>query len=117
MANEHDTISRRDFTSRSLLALFAGVTVTLSGCGDDEPTLPTAVDKTGTISNNHGHAAVITAAQQTAAGGVTLDIMGAGTHNHQVTLTAAQVVQVRSNTQVVVTSTTTNSHQHTVTFN
>ena len=117
MANEHDTISRRDFTSRSLLALFAGVTVTISGCGDDEPTLPTPVDKTGVISNNHGHTAVILAATQAAGGAVTLDIMGTASHNHQVTLTAAQVVQVRSNTQVAVTSTTTNSHQHTVTFN
>jgi len=117
MANEHDTISRRDFTSRSLLALFAGVTVTISGCGDDEPSTPTPVDEVGTISNNHGHTATIRSADQAAGGAVALDIMGTATHTHQVTLTAAQVVQVRNNQQVVVTSTTTASHQHTVTFN
>jgi hypothetical protein len=118
MANDNDTISRRDFTKSSLLALFAGVTVTISGCGDDEPDEPTPVDKVGTISNNHGHAATITAAQQSSGAAIVdLTIMGTATHAHLISLTSAQVVQVRSGTQVVVTSTTTNSHQHTVTFN
>jgi hypothetical protein len=117
MAKGQDVMGRREFTTQSLLALLAGVTVTISGCGDDEPTSPTATDKMGTISNNHGHAATITAAQQTAGGAVVLEIQGSGTHNHQVSLTAAEVVQIRNGQQVSTTSTTTNSHQHTVTFN
>ncbi|HEX6740112.1 MAG TPA: hypothetical protein VF310_17660, partial [Vicinamibacteria bacterium] len=117
MANDNENVTRRDFTKHSLLALFAGVTVTLSGCGDDEPDGPTPVDKAGTISNNHGHVATITAARQTTGAAFDLDIMGTATHTHTVSLTAAQVVQVRNGTQLVVTSTTTNSHQHTVTFN
>jgi hypothetical protein len=117
MAKEHDALTRRDFTRQSLLALFAGVTVTLSSCGDDEPNDPTPTDEAGAIADNHGHTATITSADLTAGGAVTLNIMGSANHNHQVSLTAAQVVQVRSNQQVVVTSTTTNAHQHSVTFN
>ena len=117
MANEHDTVSRRDFTTRSLLALLAGATVTISGCGDDEPNSPTPVDEAGAISANHGHAATVTAAHQTAGSQITLDIQGGATHNHQITITSAQLVQIASGSQVMVTSTTANAHQHTVTFN
>src|SRR5688572_1583070 len=117
MTKRQDTIDRREFTTRSLLALLAGVTVTISGCGDDEPNTPTPVAKTGNISANHGHAATISAAEQTAGGDVVLNIEGQATHNHQVSLSGAQVVQIRSGTQVAITSTSTLGHQHTVTFN
>jgi hypothetical protein len=113
-------LTRREFTRESLLAMLAGVVITITGC-DDGPTSPTpgggSGDFSGTISANHGHVATVTAAQITAAGQASLDIMGNATHPHTVTLTANQVQQIGGRQQVSVTSTTNDGHSHTVTFN
>ena len=113
-------LSRREFSRESVLAMLAGVVITITGCGDDNPTAPSGgsgTDVTGVVSANHGHIATVTGAQITAAGAVSLNIMGQADHPHTVTLTAAQVQQIGSRQQVVVTSTTDAGHQHTVTFN
>ena len=114
-------LSRRQFSRESVLAMLAGVTITITGCGDDDndsnPTGPTGTGVTGTVSANHGHEARVTDAQITAAGAVNLDIRGTADHPHTVALTAAQVVQIGNRQQVVATSTTDAAHQHTVTFN
>ena len=118
-------ISRREFTAESVMALLAGVVVTVTGCGgtSSSPTSPTgttagsAQDVSGVISANHGHVATVTAAQIVAANAVSLDIQGSATHAHTVTLTADQVHSIGARQQVVVTSTTEAGHQHTVTFN
>ena len=124
--NEPDQLSRREFTRESVLAMLAGVVITITGCGDDNssPTAPTqgggggtTQDVSGSVSANHGHIATVTAAQITAAGAANLDIMGNATHPHTVSLSASQVQQVGNRQQVVVTSTTDAGHQHTVTFN
>jgi hypothetical protein len=114
-------LTRREFTRESLLAMLAGVTITITGC-DDGPTAPTpgggsSTDVNGTVSANHGHVATVTAAQITAAGQASLNIMGTATHPHTVALTASQVQQIGSRQQVSVTSTTDEGHSHTVTFN
>ena len=112
-------LSRREFSRESVLAMLAGVTITITGCGDDDP--PTGPsggsDVNGSISANHGHVATVRGADITAGGAVSLNIMGQADHPHTVALTAAQVVQIGNRQQVVVTSTTDNAHQHTVTFN
>ena len=114
-------LSRRRFTRESVLAMLAGVTITITGCGDDDddnPTGPTSSgDFTGVVSANHGHRATVTSVQITAANGVSLDIRGDADHTHTVALTAAQVVQIGNRQQVVATPTTDNAHLHTVTFN
>ena len=113
-------LSRRQFTRESVLAMLAGVAITITGCGDDDddPTGPTSSgDFTGTISANHGHVATVTSADITAANAVSLNIRGQADHTHTVALTAAQIAQIGNRQQVVVTSTTDNAHQHTVTFN
>ena len=100
--------------------MFAGVAITISGCGDDDsnPTSPTSgSDVTGSVSANHGHIATVRGADITAGGGVSLNIMGQADHPHTVALTATQVQQIGNRQQVAVTSTTDNGHQHTVTFN
>jgi hypothetical protein len=123
VANKHDgdpLLTRREFTVETVLALLAGVTISVSGCGDDDgPTAPTttAGPVTGTISGNHGHTATVTAAQITSGGTVVLDIRGEANHPHTVELTADDVRRIGQRTQVVKTSTTDNGHQHTVTFN
>ena len=124
-------ISRREFTAASVMALLAGVTVTISACGGgSNPGGPTPVptptptptpapsgDKVGVVSANHGHVATVTGAQITAAGAVSLDIHGTADHTHTVELSAAQVQQIGAGTRIAMTSSTNSSHDHTVTFN
>ena len=114
-------LSRREFTLESALAMLAGVTITISGCGDDS-TSPTpapggSADVTGDVSANHGHIATVTGAQITAAGALSLPIMGNATHPHTVSLTASQVQQIGARQRVAVISTNDAGHDHTVTFN
>ena len=119
------TLSRREFTLESALAMLAGVVITVSGCDSDSPSSPTpsgggggtSTDVNGDVSANHGHVATITGAQITAAGALSLNIMGNATHPHTVSLSASQVQQIGARQRVVVTTTTDDSHNHTVTFN
>ena len=120
---ESRTLDRRQFTLAAALAALSGVVITISSaCGSSSsPSGPTggtpATDKTGVISANHGHTAVITGAQLTAGGALELNIQGAATHPHTVSLTAAEIGAIAANQQVAKQSTTNNSHSHTVTFN
>ena len=126
---KNSSLDRREFTRLSLLAMFSGVTVTISGCGgggSDSPNNPTpppttsSGDKIGTISSNHGHAVRITAAQMQAGGAVTLSLggsVGVPDHTHTVDLTAAEVASVTAGARVSKTSTTGDAHDHVVTFN
>lgn len=116
------TVDRREFTRLSLLAMLSGVAITISGCGGGNsgpaaPTTPTTTDKTGTISANHGHIAVIRSAELTAAGQLALGIQGSADHPHTVDLTAAEVVSIRDGRQVAKVSSNQQFHTHTVTFN
>jgi hypothetical protein len=138
MASE---VTRREFTAASVNALFVGMAVTLTGCGGGggystgpsstpaaggSPTPTAAGDKTGSISGNHGHVAVIRAAQLQAGGAVTLDIQGTADHTHRVELSGEQVAAVAAGTRVSKASSSANmsdgygsseQHDHTVTFN
>jgi hypothetical protein len=121
--SHEDPLTRREFTIQSALAMLAGVTITISGCGDKKPPQapsPTFTDKTGTVSTDAGHThtgAVITAAQFTAGNAITLTLTGATTHTHTVSLSQAELTQISAGTRVQKTSTNDNSHTHTVTFN
>jgi hypothetical protein len=116
-------LTRREFTVESALAMLAGVTITITGCGDDdEPTTnptPPATDKTATVSTDagHSHTAVVTAAQLTAGNAISVTLTGAATHTHTVDLSQAELTQIRGGTRVQKTSTIDNAHSHTVTFN
>src|SRR5262245_7856842 len=100
------SVDRRDFVLGSLLAMLGGVPLTISssacGGGGSSPTAPTPPpsDKTGDITSNHGHVAVVTSAQQLAGGAVSLNIQGTSSHNHVVELTADQVNQIRDGQKV-----------------
>jgi hypothetical protein len=118
-------LDRREFTLRSLLVMLSGVTITISGCGgrgesptqSSSPSPAASGDKVGVVSANHGHKAVIIAAQLSAGGAVTLDIRGDADHPHMVELSAADVASIRDGRQVSKQSSTESSHSHTVTFN
>jgi hypothetical protein len=118
---ESRTLDRRQFTLAAALAALSGVVITISSaCGSSKstPTGPNggSQDKVGVISANHGHSAVITGAQLTAGGALELNIQGAATHPHTVSLSAAEIGMIAANQQVATQSTTNSGHSHTVTF-
>ena len=124
---EREVLDRREFTLATALAALSGVTITISGCGGGGGSSPTgpsnptpplgAGDKAGSISANHGHTAVITAAQLTAGAAVSLTLTVGDGHTHAVTLSAAEVTQIAGNTRVSKESSSDTGHSHTVTFN
>jgi hypothetical protein len=128
---EQKILGRREFTVASAMAVLSGVAITVSGCGGSggsSPTSPPApevpdptpapgADAVGTVGTNHGHAAVITAAQLSSPTELTLDITGTSSHPHTVALSIDEVQQIGSGGRVSKESSTDESHSHTVTFN
>jgi hypothetical protein len=121
---EGRTLDRREFTLAAALAVLGGVVITISGegCGSDSATTPTTTpsgsgDKAGVVSDNHGHSAVITGAELMAGDALQLNIRGAASHPHTVSLSAAEIGMIAANQRVAKQSSTDNSHSHTVTFN
>ena len=122
--SHENLLTRREFTIESALAMLAGVTITISGCGDDNPPpapSQTPTDKTGAVSTDAGHThtgAVITAAQFTAGNAITLTLAaGTTAHTHTVSMSQAELAQISAGTRVQKTSSTDLVHSHTVTFN
>jgi hypothetical protein len=124
-----DQVDRRAAIQLAILML-GGAAITISGCGGGggNPTAPgnpaptptpttAAGDKSGQVSANHGHVATIHAAELSAGMGLSIGIRGTATHNHDIVLTAAQVVSVRDGSRVQLQSTNQDGHSHTVTFN
>lgn len=117
-------VDRREFTVAALLAMLGGVSITISGCGGSaspsSPSTPSTTqpvaDKSGTISSNHGHVAVITSGQLTAANTLALSLQGTASHNHMLELSAAELVQIRDG-QTFAKECSGTSHKHMVTFN
>lgn len=119
MTQSRDGMNRREFTGRALMAMLAGVTVTVAGCGSDNgagPSFPVS-DRTGVVDTNHGHLVTITSAQQTAGGNVVLNIQGTSSHDHVLELTAVEVVRIRAGMRITKSSAMGRNHVHTVTFN
>ena len=126
--SEFPGLDRREFTLRSALALLGGVTITISpGCGGggggsgsggspNAPNPPAGADTAASIANNHGHQASITSAQLAAGSTLVLNIQGAADHAHMVELTAADLVQIRSQQTVSKECSSTSAHTHMVTF-
>jgi hypothetical protein len=113
---------RREFTLAAMLAMLGGVSITISGCGTaSSPAGPSAAappveDKGGTVANNHGHVAVVTAGELTAANTLSLRIQGTASHNHMLELSAEEVTQIREGRSLAKESSGT-GHRHMVTFN
>jgi hypothetical protein len=122
-------LDRREFTAEAVLAMLSGVVILVSetacgGSGYSSPMSPAPLpttggtgDEVGQISSNHGHSAMVTAAQLLAGNQVQLDIRGSADHTHSITLTHDDLNSVSSGATVATDSTTTNGHEHTVTFN
>jgi len=115
-------LTRRAFTIEAALALLAGAAITVSGCyggNNSSPTSPSLQpgDVQGSISANHGHTAIIRAAQLQAGNAVTLTLTTGSGHSHSLTLSQAQVMSIGSGSQVSQESSSTEAHTHIVTFN
>jgi hypothetical protein len=121
------SISRREFTLAAAMAVLSGVAISVTGCGGSDlgsPASPsptgsssTTSAKTGAISANHGHTAVIASAQLGASGGITLNIQGSAGHPHTVALSGAELSSIAGNQRVAKESSNDTGHTHTVTFN
>jgi hypothetical protein len=113
-------INRREFLGAAAAALFAGVTITLLGCGDDKSTGDTAGtgDIEGDISGNHGHKAVVTKAQIDAGGALDLHIQNTASHDHTVSLSADDMAKLKAGQMVTVETSSGGqpSHTHSVMF-
>jgi hypothetical protein len=87
-----------------------GTSSTASGCGSSD----------AQISGNHGHVLTVPTADLSSATPKTYSIMGSATHDHSVTLSAADLAQLNSGGTVTVESSGTDtpdfgSHSHSVT--
>jgi hypothetical protein len=60
---------------------------------------------------------MITSAQLTAGGGITLGIQGTSSHPHTVTLAASEISAIAGSQRVSKESSNDSGHSHTVTFN
>ena len=70
------------------------------------------------ITGNHGHALTIPSADVDSPIDMAYSIMGAADHNHFVTLTAAQLAQIKGKTPATIMSTMgPDGHTHLVTVN
>jgi hypothetical protein len=116
MSDEH-LLTRREFTLEAVLAILAATTITITGCASYEmgPSPPPG-DREGVVSANHGHRAIVTAAQLNSNSTVRIDMRYQATHNHTLTLTAAELAAIAENARVVKTSSVDEGHSHTVTF-
>jgi hypothetical protein len=112
---------RREFTLAALLAMLGGVSITISGCGSaSSPSAPSAAppvaDKTGSISSNHGHVAVITSGQFASGNALSLSLQGTSGHGHTLELSAGELAQIADGRTLSKECSGT-SHTHLVTFN
>lgn len=119
-----NTIKRREFLNHFALAFLSGVVVTLTSCGtseEEETSLARTQNtqgKTGSISSNHGHSALITSAQLASNQMLTLNIQGSGNHSHSLVLSPSELGAIRQGTRISkYSSSQTDGHAHTVTFN
>jgi hypothetical protein len=119
------SLTRRAFTLEAALAILAGCVITISdtACGKETPapTTPTPApanpsDVNGNISANHGHVAVIMGAQITAGAAFVLDIHGTATHTHTLSISQADLTNLKNRQTITSLSTTDSGHSHTVTF-
>jgi hypothetical protein len=117
MADEN-LLTRREFTVEWALAVLGAATITIS-CGESDPgTGPSnSGDRTGAISANHGHVAIVTVTQLNSSNAIPVDIRGNATHPHLIELTVSQLQTISSGGRVSVVSSTDDAHDHTVTFN
>lgn len=124
-------MNRRRFlrwTWAAPLALVWGTAAALQGCGNDAATYPTgggglttpSCDGTGadSMTGTHVHPLCVTQAQLLAAADGTVVTLEAGSvgHTHTITLSGADLANIRDNLANVTVTSSLNGHTHDVTF-
>jgi hypothetical protein len=117
--SDQQLLSARASTVESVLAILLAATIVMTGCTggiDLGPSAP-AGSREGVVSANHGHRAIVEAADLSSNSTVTIDLRFRATHNHELMLTPLELAAIAENGRVVKASSTTEGHSHTVTFN
>lgn len=70
---------------------------------------------TNAIGGNHGHNLVVSTGDVNAGVVKTYSIMGSGTHDHSLTISAANFNSLKTNQSITVTSSNDDGHSHVVT--
>ena len=117
------SITRKRFLEAATGGTILLILQACGGGGDSSPTgggggggSPQSCGASGTgISGNHGHSVTILVADLDSPTDKTYDIQGSASHDHQITLTVAQLQMLKAGQTVTVGSTTTLSHAHNVT--
>lgn len=110
-------ITRKAFVIRLIGSSWVLAAAGCGGGGGDDPPPATGGGTsacTSTISDNHGHVLVITAADLNSTTDRSFDIRGAADHAHTVSFTAAQLAQLKAGTAVTVSSSPAFGHDHSV---
>jgi hypothetical protein len=109
------TMTRKEF----LKGTGAVVAVALAGCGGGGGGGNPPTDCGTTIELNHGHVLTVAKADATAGVDKTYHIQGSATHDHTVTLTAAQFADLAAGNEVTITSSVdaAATHDHNITVN
>ena len=115
------TITRKQFVGGAT-ASYALLLLQIQGCGGGGSSYsgpaapPQPANNCGTqIAGNHDHILVIPSADLDSMVSKTYSIMGGAGHDHTVTFTPAQLVQLKAGAAVAVTSTIAVGHDHVVT--
>lgn len=115
-------MKRRDFVRVVGGVVVAGAAAgAVAGCGGDDggggnPDSGGGGDNCGTqISGNHGHSLQVPMDDVEAGAERTYSIQGSSTHDHEITVSAAQFADLAAGTPVTVTSTSGDAHTHMVT--
>ena len=99
----------------------SGTSTAAGGGGYGNPMPASACGSSGAeISGNHGHVLTVPTADLSSSTAKTYSIMGSATHDHSVTLTAAELAQLQAGGTVMVTSSVTDApgygaHSHSLT--
>lgn len=102
---------------QALAGIGAGLALPGCGGGSDDPAPTTGGSLScgasgAAISGNHGHVLQVPVADLDSTVAVVYSIVGTADHDHAVTLSPAQLAQLRAGSTVTVTSSTAFGHEH-----
>lgn len=121
-------MDRKTFIKKAMGTMLVTIPLySISGCSSSEDGTPVPDPKpnpqancidngtASTIGANHGHTLTVSKSDVGAAAEKTYSIQGSSTHDHVVTITAANFTSLMNNSAISVTSTSGSGHTHNVT--
>jgi len=121
-------MNRKSFIKKVTGTMLIGIPFySILSCSDSDDlssmmTAPPMTDKNclangtiGSVGSNHGHSITVSKADISVGVEKQYNIQGSATHNHMVTVSASDFASLASNQQIQITSTSGDSHVHSVT--